>query len=266
MSRQIDRRTFIQCSAGAAGFSAAQTSGIPPRSIPRRGGRMSVLGLGAGSLHRMSESDSIQLLQTAYLNGVTWFDAAAAYGAGAAETRIGKALHGVRNRIFLSSKTLRRDKQNALQDLRASLQRLQTDALDLWMIHDLRTEDEWRRIAQPGGALQALQEAKQNGRARYVGLSAHRNPDLVLRAMQTFPFDFIMTPVDAGFTSKVLPCAHRSQIGVLAIRVLGLPTKKQRTEGDVRRSIQSALSLPVAGAAIGCETLQQLHENLKAVL
>ncbi|MBN2330087.1 MAG: aldo/keto reductase [Candidatus Omnitrophica bacterium] len=261
MSQIIDRRTFIQSSVGFAGFAAIQPTAIPQRAV-----RVSVLGLGAGSLHRMSDTDSIELLQTAFLNGVTLFDAAAAYGDGVVETQIGKALHGVRDRIFLSSKTLRRDKQNALQDLRASLERLQTGALDLWMIHDLRTEDEWRRIAQPGGALQALQEAKQSGWARYVGLSANRNPDLVLQAMQTFPFDFIMTPVDADFASKVIPCAHRSQIGVLAIRVLGLPKKKQRTDGDVRRSIQSALSLPIASAVVGCENLKHLQENLRAVL
>ncbi len=264
----MDRRNFIQCCSGIAGVSFTHSGKIPKRYFGANKDAVSILGFGAGDLYRLPQKDATDLAQTAHANGINLFDAAAAYGDGLSEERLGAALQGVaRDDAFLISKTLGRTQQEAQKDLRSSLHRLRTDYLNVWMIHDLRNIYEWQSISSPRGALQAVHNAKAAGDAQYIGLSANRNPELVLKAIREYPFDVIMIPVtpDDAFVTKVLPEALNRNIGVIGIRVFDLPKKKKKNTAFVHKSINRALSYPIACAVTGCEDIKQLRENIGAL-
>jgi aryl-alcohol dehydrogenase-like predicted oxidoreductase len=265
----MHRRNFIQYCSAIAGIPFTAGDKIPKIYFGASQNPVSVIGFGAGELYRLPEKHAVQLVQTAYAHGVNLYDAAAAYGEGLSEQFLGTALRDIpRDDLFIISKTLGRTIQHAQQDLRSSLHRLQTDYLNVWMIHDLRNKYELEAITSPGGALQTISQAKVTGTARYTGLSANRNPELVLKAINHYPFDVLMIPItpdDGDFVTKVLPQALKMGIRVIGIRVLGLPKKKERDAASIHQSINRALSYPITSAVTGCEDQRQLLENLGAV-
>ncbi len=269
----MERRFFLQCLSGLGFGNLIPPGGFPSLSIPHRplgntGVSVSVLGMGTGDLYRSNREDSHRILSIAHESGITLFDTASAYGEGESETRLGNVLKPFRQHLFLSSKTLSRNQREASIDLEQSLTRLHTDHLDLWMIHDLRTEQEWDALTSRDGALEAFRIAKQKGLTQFAGFSTNRNPTLALKAIHSFPFDVIMLPVhhaDREFITTVIPEAQRRGMGILGIRVLGLPKKKKRPQEEVSRSIHNALLQPISCAVTGCESFAQLAENIYCI-
>ena len=117
-------------------------------------------------------------------------------------------------RVFQASKSAVRGKAGALAELDQTLKRLQTDYLDLWQIHDIRTPEDIEMIGGPGGALEAFVEAKASGRVRFIGVTGHRQPEILTRAVEDWPVDAVMMPVNpvegvlGGFLTSTLPAAR----------------------------------------------------------
>src|SRR5436305_3123055 len=137
----------------------------------------------------------------------------------------GAALGERRREIFLASKTHARTRAGSLRLLDESLRRLRSDHLDLWQLHDLRTTHDLDQIFARGGALEALLEARSAGRVRFLGLTGHHDPAILLEAMRRFDFDTLLVALNAAdvhslsFIRTVLPEARRRKMGVIGMKV-----------------------------------------------
>jgi len=191
---------------------------MPYRVLGKTGEKVSCIGLGGFhlGLSHLEEPDTIKLFHSAIDRGINFSDNSWDYNQGESERRVGKALKGYREKVFVMTKFDGRTKQSALQQLDESLQRLQVDHVDLWQFHEnIRLEDPDRFFAD-GGAHEAMTEAKQKGKIRYMGFTGHKDPSVHLRMLEmadkhSFRFETVQMPLsvmDAHFRSfgkEVLP-------------------------------------------------------------
>lgn len=224
----------------------------------------SILGLGGESaLYRHSEA-AVQIIWRALELGVNYFDTAPLYQD--SELNYGEVTPYARDRMFLATKTDQRDRDSAWRQFENSLARLRTDHVDLLQIHHLDDHAEVDQVLGPGGAVQMAEEARAQGLVRYVGITGHTDPHVLLRALEGHRFDSIllaMNPADVhrlSFQDRLLPYANQSGIGIVAMKVFA--------RGEVFRSFGSAedalgyvWSLPVDLAITGIENIGQLERN-----
>src|SRR5438309_378636 len=198
---------------------------LPRRPLGQTGHAATVLGLGGEGVLRTHgrTAEAVKVIERALDQGVNYCDTAPAY-AGSMDY-YGAALGERRKQIFLASKTHERTRDGSLRLLDDSLRRLRTDHLDLWQLHDLRTPDDLARIFAKGGALEALLQAREEGRVRYLGITGHHDPAILLEAMRRFAFDTVLVALNAAdvhrlsFIQTVLPEAVRRGVGVIGMKV-----------------------------------------------
>ncbi len=153
---------------------------MPKRKLGKTGYDVGVFSLGGqGSLE--TQKGNIDIIIRAYELGVNYFDTSPIYGP--SEDLYGKALAGFRNKIFLATKTEKRDRDGALKDIEKSLKRLKTDYIDLWQIHHLENHDEINKICGKNGALKALLEMKEQGVVKFLGITGHEDPKPLLEIL-----------------------------------------------------------------------------------
>jgi predicted aldo/keto reductase-like oxidoreductase len=154
--------------------------------------------------------------------------------------------------------------------LEESLTRLRTDHLDVWQIHEVIYENDPDLIFAPNGAAEALVQAKQQGKVRFVGFTGHKDPSIHLKMLShNFPFDTVQMPLNCldatfrSFETKVLPEVNRRGMAALGMKSLGGSGELVR-EGTVSVTVglRYAMSLPVAVTISGIESLEVLHQNL----
>jgi len=241
---------------------------LPKRLLGRTGVQVSILGLGGEGILRTfgREKEAHELINAAIDLGVTYFESARAYSG--SESYYGDALRERREDIFLSSKSHARDKEGALAHLVQTLKAMKTKYLDLWQIHDVRTEEEMEEIFGPDGALEAFVEAKKKGDVRFVGVTGHHNPAVLRRCLQKFNFDTVLLPVNPAepqyenFLTEVIPVAVEKRMGILGMKVYfrGLAQRLPWYAG-MERFFRFALTQPITAAVIGCDDLMQLSDN-----
>ena len=175
----------------------------------------------------MLESESIKIIRTALDNGINFMDNCWDYNNGASEIRMEKALRdGYRDKAFLMTKIDGRDKATAARQIDGSLQRLQVPFVDLMQFHEIIRMSDPDRIFAPGGAMEAMMEAKKAGKLRYIGFTGHKSPEIHLKMLATaaahgFRFDTVQMPVNVmdahydSFGAKVLPILTKENIGAL---------------------------------------------------
>jgi predicted aldo/keto reductase-like oxidoreductase len=234
----MKRRVFLQTMGSVAGTSALALSGeatpsstaptnepsLPRRVLGRTGEKISLIGFPGLCLIHGEQPECTEAIHRAYASGVNYFDVAPAYGNGKAETRMGIGLEGIdRKSIFLACKTKMRDAQGAREELERSLQLLKTDHFDLYQLHALIQPAEVEQALAPGGAIETLQKAKEEGKVRFLGFSAHTNK-AAIKALTGFDFDTVMFPINfieyfvLGFGKQVLDLAQQRGAAVLAIK------------------------------------------------
>lgn len=233
----MDRRTFLKATGGLAAFltggaAFGAAEAIPKRPLGKTGQQLSIIGFGGIVAQGDSQEEANRLVREAFDRGVNYFDVAPSYGN--AEERLGPALQGLRDKVFLACKTLKRDREGARAELEQSLRRLRTDHLDLYQLHALAKPEDLEQAAGPKGALEAFVEARQRGLIRWIGFSAH-SAEVALAAMDRFPFDTVLFPINfvtwmkAGFGPQVLEKAEKKGIGRLALKAMAF-TRVQRGE------------------------------------
>jgi aryl-alcohol dehydrogenase-like predicted oxidoreductase len=264
---------------GATGLAGRGQSGggggeVPKRPLGRTGVQVSALGIGGFHLGSAdSDAEADRIVNEALDAGVNFFDNAWEYHKGLSEERLGRALKGKRDRAIVMTKvcTHGRDKNVAMSQLEESLTRLQTDRIDVWQIHEVIYENDPDLIFAPNGAAEALMQAKQQGKVRFVGFTGHKDPSIHLKMLShNFPFDTVQMPlncVDATFRSfetQVLPELNRRGIAPLGMKSLGGSGELVR-EGAVvvTLGLRYAMSLPVAVTISGIDSLDVLHQNLE---
>jgi aryl-alcohol dehydrogenase-like predicted oxidoreductase len=249
-------------------------AGILTRRFGRHDIQVSALGFGGHHLgDAEDESAAIRLVRDAVDGGITFFDNCWEYHRGKSEDWMGMGLKGIRDRVFLMTKvcTHGRDKGLALRMLDESLRRLQTDHLDLWQIHGVSFENDPQLFIRKGGAAEALEQAKKDGKTRFVGFTGHKDPDIHLMMLATgFPFDSVQMPLNAfdscfhSFEQKVLPELNRRGIAALGMKPLnGHGDAIKHGALSAEDALRYAMSLPVATTITGMEKADILRQNLR---
>jgi aryl-alcohol dehydrogenase-like predicted oxidoreductase len=247
---------------------------IPRRLLGRTGVEVSALALGGYHLGLVkTEREAVRIVHEAIDAGVNFMDNAWEYHEGKSEELMGKALAGRREQVFLMSKvcTHGRDKQTALRQLEQSLRRLKTDRLDLWQIHEVIHETDPALHFMQGGVVEALEQARREGKVRFVGFTGHKDPSIHLRMLaHDYPFDTCQLPLncfDATFRSfeqQVLPELLRRGIAPLGMKSLGGEGDAVRKRAvPVTDALRYAMSLPVAATVSGIDSLKVLRQNLR---
>src|SRR5262245_14018667 len=253
-------------------FSGSEPEGLPRRLLGKTGVSIPILGLGGWHLLKTSDEEGQRIVQEAIEGGLTFFDNAWDYHANRSEAVMGKALKGHRQDVFLMTKmcTHGRGKKIGLLHLEQSLRRLGTDYLDLWQIHEVGCDDEPERIFREGGAIEALVEAKQQGKVRFIGFTGHKSPAVHLNMLKyDFPFDTCQLPLnvfDAAYNSfeqQVLPELVRRGIAPIAMKSLcGNGTPIQQGILTVEEAMRYTLSLQVCPVVSGSDSREVLRQNL----
>ncbi|HLH01879.1 MAG TPA: aldo/keto reductase [Bryobacteraceae bacterium] len=247
---------------------------IPKRNFGKTDVQISALGLGGHHLGDAPDQKTAEeIVARAIDGGISFFDNCWEYHRGKSEVWMGGALKGKRDRVFLMTKvcTHGRDKDLALRMLEESLNRLQTDHLDLWQIHGVSFETDPQRFIRPNGAAEALYQAKKEGKVRFTGFTGHKDPNLHLAMLKTgFPFDAVqmpLNPFDAGFRSfeeHVLPEVNRRGMAALGMKPLqGAGPAIKKGVYTPQELLRYAMSLPVVTTITGMEKIDVLEQNLK---
>ena len=292
----MDRRTFARTIAAVlaglgipAGGRGASSAGagaavgvLPPTSLPtRRLGRtgldVPILALGGHHVGRAaSESDARVLVETALEEGIRFFDNAESYQNGKAERWLGAALEDVRSDVLIMTKTHSprdRSADSARRHLEGSLERLRTDYLDLWQLHSTKSAEDVDRAFRPGGAMEYIMRAKEEGLVRFIGVTGHVTPAAHRRALDYWDdgwrfdtFQFPINPIDyhqRSFQRQVLVDIVARDIGMIAMKTSADGRLLREGICTIEETLGYVWSLPVNVAVVGMETPALVRHNAR---
>jgi uncharacterized protein len=280
----MDRRDFLRKSAVVSvaaslnpQLSGASDQPVPRRTLGRTGEKVSIVGIGGYHLGAPSveEQEAIRIVRTALDNGVNFLDNCWDYNNGVSEERMGKALRdGYRQKAFVMTKIDGRTKAAAAQQLEESLRRLQTDHIDLLQFHEVIRDTDPERIFAAGGGMEAVLEAKKQGKVRYIGFTGHKSPDIHNKMIETalahnFTFDSVQMPLNVmdahydSFEKKTLPILVKHGIGVLGMKPMGDKIILQSKTATPVECLRYAMNLPTSVVITGCDSMQILQQALE---
>lgn len=217
--------------------------------------QVSSIGLGCAMLGSSTTDYAVRIVQRALELGVTFFDVARGYRD--AEIKLGLALEGQWAKAFVSTKTGARRRDDAWREINESLERLRTDCVDNCHLHGLKSRQDIDERLGPGGALEALTRAREQGLIRHIGCTSHRS-ELLIAAINRFDFEIILVPmniVEREPLAELIPLCHEKGVGVTIMKPVAtglLPA---------RLALKWLLNLPIASAVPGATTLKEVEES-----
>lgn len=248
---------------------------LPKRTLGLTGRKVSIFSLGGEStLQRIQKQDeAVTIIDRALDLGVNYIDTSPAYGGGGSEINIGKVMSRRRREVFLSSKTHDRSYDGTMRLIEGSLKRLQTDHLDLYQVHNLREDHELDRALGRNGAVAAMEKLKSQKVIRHIGITGHKDPNLLIRGIESYGFDTILLTLNAGdihynpFQNELLRKAVAKQMGVIAMKVTAV-NQIVRPGGilSMEEALGYTLSFPVTTAIVGISNLEQVEENARIAM
>jgi predicted aldo/keto reductase-like oxidoreductase len=304
----MQRRKFLQAMAATAPLAWAQQSETPSiahgssvaariprvtdpgelrgemlyRELGSTGEKVSAIGMGGSHLAKpsLTQADATRLIHEAVDRGINFMDNCWDYNEGRSERFMGEALSqgGYRAKVFLMTKLDGRNKDNATDQLHDSLTRLKTDHIDLVQFHEILRFDDPDRIFRQGGALEALLEAKQAGKIRYIGFTGHKDPHIHLYMLEVaakhgFRFDAVLMPsnlMDAHFRSfaqLVMPKLVEQKIGIQTMKPFcggdGIILKSGAIQNPID-CLHYALNLPTNVVITGIDKKEVLDQAFQA--
>lgn len=179
---------------------------------------VSALGFGGIPLIRLGQEKAGDVLRRAYEKGITFYDTANMYLD--SEEKIGAAFRGVRDKVVIASKSLKRDAAGMAGHIDKSLRRLQTDYIDLYQLHQVSKEADWQAIMAPGGAMEALRAAQAAGKIRFIGFSSH-SPAMAVKLAGTGLFSSVQIPfnfIEAAAADELFQAVRSGHLGILAMK------------------------------------------------
>jgi aryl-alcohol dehydrogenase-like predicted oxidoreductase len=250
---------------------AVAPSNRPTRQLGQTGAMVEIVSLGGEGILRTNgqHKSAVPMIEEALRLGVRYIDTAPAYQQsqdyyGAAFRNLGTK---VRDQVFLASKTHRRQRDAALALLDDSLERLGTDRLDLWQLHDLRSQNDLDHIFSKGGAIEAVEKAKADGRVRFVGITGHHDPAILVEAMRRYPVDTVLcaiNPADRArspFLTSVIPEARRRKVGVIGMKIMAAG-RLLRDAADTPEELIHYAASHTDTVIIGCSSIAEVRQNL----
>lgn len=235
------------------------------RPLGNTGEQVSILGIGGFHLLEIGLKTVEQILNRYLDAGGNYIESSQGYGDGVSEQRIGRLVSSRRKEFLLATKVDERDRQGALRILERSLRYLRTDHIDLWFMHAIQKQEDAERILGSGGALEAAEEAKQQGKVRFIGISGHGQPVGLLHALQHYPFDAVLVATNyydhfnfPDVQKHLFPLAHSRGTALIGMKAVG--------DGYLWRSAPTALryawSLPISLVVAGINTVEMLEQDL----
>jgi predicted aldo/keto reductase-like oxidoreductase len=276
--------------AAAVPYNPRTEKAMPMRNLGKTGHRVGLFSLGGQAAVEQpnNEVKAVAIVERALDLGVNYIDTAAQYGGPERRSQryIGQVMKRRRNECYLASKTHDRTRDGSLKLLEESLRLLSTDHLDAWQLHHITTQDDVDRIFAKGGAIEALQQAKEQKMVRFAGVTGHTDPELLMECLRRFPFDQILMAVNAAdphhlsFKEKLLPMAVEKQMGIIGMKIpaRGAILSSYKPPADSRgfgprasgpgtltmkEAMYYVLSQPVSTVIIGCDSVAQLEENVQ---
>lgn len=279
-SAMIGLAPYLTSCGGAAGASGR----MPMRKLGKTGHMVSLFSLGGqASLEIPGKEDiSYEIINRAIDLGVNYLDTAAAYGRavnglsrqeamGTSERNLGRVLKDRRNEVFLATKTHDRSYDGSMRLLEQSLKNLQTDHIDLWQIHNVRSAeiDNIDRFFADDGVVKAMLKARDEKIIRFIGYTGHEGPDVLNALNSRFDFDNVLVAINAAdkhhdpFIEKFLPNAVESNLGIVGMKI---PARDRIfANGGIitmKEAMEYVLTLPVSTVIIGIDNLTELEENI----
>jgi len=226
--------------------------------LGKTGLEVSELGFGGIPITRLDLAEAVELVKYSFDRGITFFDTAYVYGD--SEAKMGAALQGLRDQVVLATKTLVRDAAGARAQLEESLRRLRTDYIDLYQLHNLSNDEAIDQALEPGGAYEAAVQARDEGKVRHIGFTAH-NLDIAEKACRTDLFTTIQVPfnlIEHDPDRTLLPLAREKGMGIIAMKPFG-GGLLQRAELCFGFLQQYGDIIPIPGL----QTKQEVDENIR---
>ena len=235
------------------------------RILGRTGLEVSILGLGGFHLLEISTAGAQAILNRYLDAGGNYVETAPEYGHGESERKIGPVMAQRRDECVLATKCHARDRDTAGKLINQSLRHLHTDHVDILFMHHVQTPDELDRILAGDGALRAAEAARDAGKTRFIGISSHGSPEVMIEALRRYPFDVIMTGTNYYdrfnfplIEKELLPLALKEEAGIVGMKAVA--------DGFLWRSAEQAFryawSLPIHVMAAGANTMDMLDQDL----
>lgn len=293
------RRKFIKKMIGlsvAAGFYSGSSSvtamikGLASGQLPTRPFGKTGLNVGLFSLGGQAtveipgrDAEALAIINRAIDLGVNYIDTSAYYGRakpgqeqlplqGTSERYIGQVLKTRRKEVFIATKTHDRSYDGAMRHLEKSLKNLQTDKIDLWQIHNVKSKEneDIEKIFAKDGVLKAMQKAREEGIVKNLGVTGHESPDQLRILIERFPFDTILTAINAAdkhhdpVIEKLLPTAVEKNVGIVGMKI---PARDRIfSNGGIvtmKQAMEYVLTFPVSTVIVGCDNIRELEENIE---
>lgn len=242
---------------------------LPTRPLGKTGWNATVITLGGVKWDtQVPEDEAVAIIRRAIELGVNTVDTAHGYGGGQSETRLGIALQGLRDRVFLSTKTWQRSYDDAMREMELSLKRLQVEHVDLMVVHSLDNEEEYRQIMARPSVLDAMEKLRDQGLVRHIGVSGHWVKHVLQRIITEYPFDAVICPIGAfnvaynyTFHDTVIATARERGMAILGMKVYGAGRVKHAK--SVEPYLRYSLHQPVDTLIVGADSIAQIEETVR---
>ena len=237
------------------------------RPFGKTGESVPILSFGGERIvdeHNCTEEEAIAIVNTAIDWGIRYFDTAWIYSQGQAEIRLGKVVKHRRSEMWIATKSRDTTRDGARRQLEESLKRLQTDYVDEWRLHNVWDYARLDAFTAKEGALEAAVQAREEGLVRYISMSGHSDPQVLVEALNRFAFDSALIALSTldhfilSFAEEFLPIANAKGVATIGMKVLGLGSLTH----EVERSLRYSFGLPISTVIVGMETMAQLEQNL----
>lgn len=247
------------------------TDMIPTRTLGKTGEQVTMYGLGGlFTTSRIEMQDqAVEIINRAIDLGVNYIDTSAMYGNGGSETNIGMVMRDRRDEVFLASKSHDYSYDGTMALFERSLQRLQTDHLDLYQHHYLSSEGQLAQLRGNNSARQAFEQLRDDGSIRYIGITSHSSR-LLADALEEYPYDCALITLNAAQEvmddpedlDRFFRIAQENEVGVIAMKVVARGALVQRGL-DVKQLLSYAWSYPISTAILGISEVAHLEENIR---
>lgn len=269
--------------------NVATATSMATRNLGKTGYKVGIFSLGgqAALEQPQNEEVAVAIVERAIDLGINYIDTAAQYGGEGrwSQKNIGQVMKRRRKEVYLASKTHDHTRDGSLRLLEESLKLLNTDHLDAWQLHHVSSQADVDQIFAKGGAIEALQRAKEQKMVRFAGVTGHAEPGVLMQCLERYSFDTILMALNAAdkyqksFAEKLLPMAVEKQMGIIGMKIPARgrilaswqPPAKSSWEGPatgpgvlwMKEALYFTLSHPVSTVIVGCDTVAQLEENVQ---